>query len=233
MVWSFGRLRVQPWARPGCPRCRARGDSLSGVYVKPLLRLLQGFAMLQVKPESQWLGQMGARVQQLLDDMTGQDLLQLVVVLEQLGLSDVHPADAAACHQRLGEGATAPAPAAPAAVRPQLCQSPQGKSASVTGVANGKGAQPAPQQQALSKKLQQQDPQQARLQDQHFLPALEAAAGSAGSDSSSHAQAHAVTGSSAAVHDPPDAAAEGVPGRSWHFEQVGSESRTGATCQCR
>lgn len=84
-AWSFGQLRYSPGPSWISRVLEAASHQLPGFKSAALVRLLQGLAGLQLKPGVEWLGAVGYRVQQLLGEMTAQELLQSVAALERLG----------------------------------------------------------------------------------------------------------------------------------------------------
>jgi hypothetical protein len=85
-VWAFGQLRYSPGPRWLARAVEAAAEQLPGFNASAMVRLLQGLAWVSFKPEAEWLGSVGFRVQQLLGEMTAQELLQIVAALERLGL---------------------------------------------------------------------------------------------------------------------------------------------------
>jgi hypothetical protein len=127
IVWGFGMLRFSPGPNWLSTAQHVVADQLPRFNARALLKFLQGLVGLRVQPEQQWLLGVGARVEQQLRDMSGEELLQLVQVLEQLKLGSMPVLVQQLMMRRLG-AATGPEGTAVASVSPPagfVCQAGQ------------------------------------------------------------------------------------------------------------
>lgn len=139
-VWGFGQLRYSPGPSWLTRAAEATGQQLPGFSALALVRLLQGLAGVRFRPGVEWLGSVGCRVQQLLGEMTAQELLQCVAALERLGLGP-----GPVLMQQLSAGAfTTPAAAQALAVAvPRAAAAPTGTQAPPSTVTQAAAAVPA------------------------------------------------------------------------------------------